>query len=39
MFAIVNGQLVGAQSAPALLDKIQKQVERQAQAQDEWDIL
>lgn len=39
MFAIVNGQLVGAQSAPALLEKVYKQVERQKQAEDDWDLL
>lgn len=39
MFAIVNGQLVGAQSAPALLEKVYKQVERQKQAEDDWDFL
>ncbi len=39
MFAIVNGQLVGAQTAPALLDKIYRQLERQKEAEDEWDFL
>ncbi len=38
-FAIVNGQLVGAQSAPDLLIKIYKQIEKQQSIEDQYDFL
>lgn len=39
VFTIVNGQLVGAQSAPELLTKVYKQIEKQQDMEDQYDFL